>query len=96
MFKVLHVDGANITTDKGTVSLTRVQYADSGKRKEMSVADWRMLRDAVVQLPRLLEIARLICENAGHAENDEHFGDLISAEALPLAREVMAVLRPAE
>lgn len=58
MFEVLHVDGPNIVTDKGMVCLGGAQYADGGKTKPPSEADWVMMRALFMAAPELLEGCR--------------------------------------
>jgi hypothetical protein len=58
MFKVLKIDGGNITTDLGGISLTPLQYADGGKSRPVNGVDFgRMLR-LFVAAPALADSLR--------------------------------------
>jgi hypothetical protein len=54
MFKVLRVDGPNIVTDIGCVSLNPFQYADGGKTKPVSIEDWKKIVALFAASPDLL------------------------------------------
>jgi len=72
MFKVLRVDGPNIVTDKGCVSVSRFQYADGGKTHPVSAEDWRAMRDGFLALPDLL--AALEDMVAGYEDTLSRYG----------------------
>jgi hypothetical protein len=75
MFNILKVNGPNIVTDRGMVTLSPSQYADGGKTKPVSSETWAGMRSCVVHGPemiaalKLAEIAMTPRVDAGMAES---------------------------
>ena len=54
MYRVLKIDGPNLVTDKGCVSIQGFQYADGGKTSSVTIEDWKMMRQMFIAAPALL------------------------------------------
>jgi hypothetical protein len=58
LFKVLRVDGPNLTTDQGGVSIQSFSYADGGKSRPVDLQTWRNMRALFMAGPGLLAAAQ--------------------------------------
>jgi hypothetical protein len=57
------VDGANVVTDKGMVSLSPSQYADGGKTSPVTGADYQRMKAAFLASPMLLDAAYKVIDS---------------------------------
>lgn len=78
MFKVLKVDGPNIMTDLGGVSIHSFSYADGGKSQPVSQDDWRKMRDLFLLLPQFMQLCDKYVRAAEMSQSSCGFEDNLS------------------